>query len=170
VEDQQQEKGEFELMMAGLFDIVGAFVISDFVAWLSFFTRLQGYHSRFEDVHNRKQTIGAKMVALEKHKESAKKRELLQQQENHEEEADYVPDFVDLLMNAPLDHGKLYADRDLVSLITVRMPMHFGTHASLTPSLSAWRFFELLPPTTFYPHYLLPSCSPCSLIVGSQGT
>jgi hypothetical protein len=135
VEDQQQEKGEFELMMAGLFDIVGAFVISDFVPWLSFFTRLQGYHSRFEDVHNRKQTIGAKMVALEKHKESAKKRELLQQQENHEEEADdYVPDFVDLLMNAPLDHGKLYADRDLVSLITVRMPMHFGTH--LSPHLS----------------------------------
>ena len=47
----------------------------------------------------------------------------LQQQENHEEEADYVPDFVDLLMDAPLDHGKLYADRDLVSLITVRMPI-----------------------------------------------
>ena len=122
MEDQQQEKGEFELMMAGLFEIVGAFVISDFVPWLSFFTRLQGYHSRFEDVHNRKQTVGAKMVALDKHRESAKKREL-QQQENHEEEADYVPDFVDLLMDAPLDHGKLYADRDLVSLITVRMPI-----------------------------------------------
>jgi hypothetical protein len=122
VEDEQQEKGEFELMMAGLFDMLGAFVISDYVPWLSFFARLEGYHSRFEDVHNRKQTIGAKMVALEKHRESAKKREL-QQQENPEEEDDYVPDFVDLLMNAPLDHGKLYADRDLVNLITVRMPI-----------------------------------------------
>ena len=120
--EEQQEKGEFELMMSGLFEIVGAFVISDFVPWLSLFARLQGYHSRFQDVRNRVQTLGAKMVALEKHRENAKKREL-QQQENHEEEADYLPDFVDLLMNAPLDHGKLYADRDLVGLITVRMPI-----------------------------------------------
>jgi hypothetical protein len=122
VEDQEQEKGEFQLMMADFFDMLGAFVISDYVPWLSFVTRLQGYHSRFEDVHNRKQTIGAKLVALEKHREDAKKREL-QQQENPEEEADYVPDFVDLLMNAPLDHGKLYADRDIVGLISVRMPI-----------------------------------------------
>lgn len=121
MEDQQQEKEEFELMTTSQFDILGAFVISDYVPWLSFFTRLQGLHSKFEDVRNRIQTLGAKMVALERHRESAKEREL-QQQENHED-ADYVPDFVDMLMNEPLDHGKVYADRDLISFITVRMPI-----------------------------------------------
>jgi hypothetical protein len=41
--ESKKEKEDFELMIARTFDLIGAFIVSDFVPYLAFVTKLQGW-------------------------------------------------------------------------------------------------------------------------------
>jgi hypothetical protein len=87
-----------------------AAVISDFIPNLTFLTKLQGYHKIFKDIRKDAVRIGGKMLEVEKH------RALAQERASTNNQADYVPDFVDMLSEEPLDDGKPLSDEHLLVL------------------------------------------------------
>ena len=91
-------------------------VISDFVPSLSFLTKLQGIESLFKDQIEHALRVVSKMTELENHRERAKERALRGVDE------DYIPDFVDIILAAPLDDGKPVPDRLLKLMLLVRSP------------------------------------------------
>ena len=90
----------------------GAFIISDYVPWLSFVTKLQGWHSEFEDIRQYVFSFLGEMCEFEKHREQAKVR-----LEKNDE--DYVPDFVDVLLTNFGEDGKTLPDHEILETIMV---------------------------------------------------
>jgi len=85
------------------------------VPWLSFITKLQGWHSKFEDLRDFKDKVTAKLFEVEKHRQRAEERK-----KGHIDE-DYVPDFVDVLLEAPLENGNPLPTSDLILVLMVRI-------------------------------------------------
>ena len=105
---------DFEAATNRIFIGFGAFIISDYVPWLSFVTKLQGWHSEFEDTRQCLFSFLSEMCELEKHREQAKVR-----LEKNDE--DYVPDFVDLLSTIPQEDGKTLPDNEILMNLGVRV-------------------------------------------------
>lgn len=113
--DNQQEKEELQTLVTRIFALLGAFIISDYVPWLSFITKLQGWHSKFEDLRDFKDKVTTKLFEVEKHRQRAEERK-----KGHIDE-DYVPDFVDVLLEAPLENGNPLPTSDLILVLMVRI-------------------------------------------------
>ena len=92
-----------------------AAVISDFIPNLTFLTKLQGYNKIFKGIHDEAIRIGGKMMEVKKHREQAKERKSLGNQD------EYVPDFVDMLSEEPLDGGKPLPDDQVTLVLLVRV-------------------------------------------------
>ena len=110
----EENKKDLEEMVNRVFTGFAAFVISDYVPWLSFITKLQGWHSEFEDIRQCMFSFLNEMCEFEKHREQAKVR--LKQNEE-----DYVPDFVDLLLTIPQEDGKTLPDNEILMILGVRI-------------------------------------------------
>nr|AHI15940.1 flavonoid 3'-hydroxylase [Pohlia nutans] len=110
----QEQKKDFERLIYRIYDEASAFLISDYIPYLQFVTELQGWTSRFKDIRNElTSTLLPRIFEVEKHKQRAKEREL-----SGDSDSDYVPDFVDLLVGAPLDDGKPLSDNDISMMLT----------------------------------------------------
>ena len=109
--EYEGKKKDFEAATNRIFFGFGAFIISDYVPWLSFVTKLQGWHSEFEDIRQRLYSFLREMCEFEKHREQAKVR-----LEKNDE--DYVPDFVDLLSQ---QDGKTIPDDEILENLMVRI-------------------------------------------------
>ena len=93
------------------------FVISDFVPYLAFVTTLQGVRQKMEGLRDFMMVFAHKMFELESHKQRAKERASGLQSDGT---TTYVPDFVDLLLQAPLEDGDILPDKNLNQNLLVR--------------------------------------------------
>jgi hypothetical protein len=91
----------------------GTFIISDYVPYLSFITKLQGWQKTFEETRDLKDRVGKKICDIEGHKERAKER--------GNNNKDYVPDFVDVLLTSSFDDGQPPSDNLVFILLSVSM-------------------------------------------------
>ena len=108
--------------------------------FLSFIPKLQGYHSEFKRIYEFETSVTNKVFEVEKHRERA-----IERLEGHNDEADYVPDFVDILLASPLGGGEPLSDRTIVTVLTVKTLSK--CNPSLLPCLSYvfFQFFTRLP-------------------------
>ena len=111
--EYEEKKKDLEAAVHRLSAGFSAFIISDYVPWLSFVTKLQGWHSEFEDIRQCQFSFLNVMCELEKHREQAKVR-----LEKNDE--DYVPDFVDLLSAISQEDGKTLPDNEILLNLNVR--------------------------------------------------
>lgn len=109
--ENQKTKRELDELMRRSFAAIGTYIISDYVPYLSFITKFQGWLSELHGVRALGKSIVGKIIQVEDHRERAQK---------NENGADYVPDFVDVLLKAPLNDGDVLPDRDIVTLLVVR--------------------------------------------------
>lgn len=115
VKEEEQEKKDLERLIDDHLTLASKFVISDFVPWLSFIPRLQGHTSALQEFSNFRKGVTDRMFEVEKHRERAKERQHLHQQDL----TNYVQDFVDLLLASHQDGGEPLSDQELVPLLTV---------------------------------------------------
>ena len=102
-----EEKRHYDDVLRRSIDANGAVIISDYVPSLSFIPRLQGWHSYLVELQRRGREIVHKVIEVEKHRQRVK-------------DESYVPDFVDVLLKAPLDDaGKPLSDGEIMSLLLV---------------------------------------------------
>lgn len=87
-------------------------VISDFVPWLSIVPKLQGTEAQFQDVCAFTYTVTDKLIDKQKHRDRLQERA-------RQSEPDYVPDFIDVLMDTKLENGQHIPDQDLNVLFMV---------------------------------------------------
>ena len=95
------------------FVTAGTFIISDYVPYLSFITKLQGWQKTLEETRDLRDRVSMKICDIEGHKERAKER--------GNNDKDYVPDFVDVLLAASFDDGQPLSDNLVTILVTVSM-------------------------------------------------
>jgi hypothetical protein len=114
--DKDEEKRDYDDVLRRVFDAHGTEIISDYVPQLSFITKLQGWVPYLTDLRNRGRAVIGKIIEVEKHKERAAHMAA-------DKDENYVPDFVDVLLKAPLEDGKPLPDADIASLLLVS-PCH----------------------------------------------
>lgn len=124
----QQGKEDLEEMINRTHRATATFIISDYVPFLSFIPKLQGYHSEFKRIYEFETSVTNKVFEVEKHRERAKER-----LQGHNDEADYVPDFVDVLLASPLGDGEPLSDRTIVTVLTVKNPEQVQSLSSSMP-------------------------------------
>ncbi|KAG0599533.1 hypothetical protein M758_12G159400 [Ceratodon purpureus] len=129
----QEEKADFERLIAAMTRVDFAAVISDFIPNLTFLTKLQGYNKIFKGIRDDAIRIGGKMLEVEKHRERAKER-------GSNDQDEYVPDFVDMLSEEPLDGGKPLPDEQL-TLVLLEL-FNAGTETGSTTV--EWAMAELI--------------------------
>lgn len=128
--EDQQGKEDLEEMINRTHRATATFIISDYVPFLSFIPKLQGYHSEFKRIYEFETSVTNKVFEVEKHRERAKER-----LQGHNDEADYVPDFVDVLLASPLGGGERLSDRSIVTALTVINPEQVQSLSSSMPSI-----------------------------------
>jgi hypothetical protein len=126
--EDQQGKEDLEEMINRTHRATATFIISDYVPFLSFIPKLQGYHSEFKRIYEFETSVTNKVFEVEKHRERAKER-----LQGHNDEADYVPDFVDVLLASPLGGGEPLSDRSIVTALTVINPEQVQSLSSSMP-------------------------------------
>jgi hypothetical protein len=114
--DKNEEKRDYDDLLRRLFDAHGTEIISDYVPQLSFVTQLQGWVPYLTDLRNRGRAVIGKIIEVEKHKERAA-------HITADKDENYVPDFVDVLLQTPVEDGKPLPDADIASLLLVS-PCH----------------------------------------------
>jgi hypothetical protein len=122
--ENEQRKKDFEELMRRAFAGLGAFIISDFVPYLSFIPKLQGWVSETQAVRALVVKVMSGIMRLDKHMERALETS---------KDSEYVPDFIDVLLKARL------ADKDIMSLVNVRAlspTLDFALKVSLHRSLN----------------------------------
>lgn len=99
-------------MTTGILNVLGSFVISDYIPNLWFIARLQGWEKKFESVRALSTRISEKIFEVEKHRE----RTMKEKESGHVDE-NYVPDFIDVFLTKPLDGERLCPDEDIILLL-----------------------------------------------------
>nr|AHI15943.1 flavonoid 3'-hydroxylase [Pohlia nutans] len=128
IRDMNEEKRRYDDVLRRSVDANGAMIISDYVPSLSFIPRWQGWHSYILGLQRRGREIVHKVIEVEKHRQRVK-------------DENYVPDFVDVLLKAPLDDGrKPLSDGDIMSLLLSFL--NAGTDTSATTA--EWAMAELI--------------------------
>ena len=89
-------------------------IISDYVPYLWFIPNLQGWPSKLQKLSDSQEQVARKIVDIEGHRERAKLRE-----SNTINEAEYVPDFVDILLAEQFEDGKPLPDLVITRLVLV---------------------------------------------------
>jgi hypothetical protein len=89
-------------------------IISDYVPYLWFIPKLQGWPSKLQKLSDAQEQVARKVVDIEGHRERAKSRE-----SDAINEAEYVPDFVDILLAEQFEDGKPLPDLVITRLVLV---------------------------------------------------
>lgn len=108
-EHNQQETKDFQTMIAGFLEIFGAFLISDFIPYLKFVTKLQGWERRMLEVRDVVFGVCANMMELKT------RRQHLKEDNNNDKEQD----FLNLLLS--LEDKDALSD-DILMQVLVVMP------------------------------------------------
>ncbi|KAG0623065.1 hypothetical protein M758_3G146600 [Ceratodon purpureus] len=125
---QEEIEKEFEQVLKDRVHYLTAPVISDYVPWLRFFSEtMQGWRSKMEAHRDRELSLFGKILELDKRRKRAAKGEA---------DASYIPDFVDIMMEAPVDNGKVLDDKFIIKQAVVR--------STVTSSLCIVLFFETM--------------------------
>ena len=98
-------------MIRGIFDLLGAFIISDYVPYLRFVTKLQGWEKKCESLRALYAGVIERAFEIEKHRQRAKDRV---------DDENFVPDFVDVLLQTPLKNGEMLPDQNINLVMGVR--------------------------------------------------
>lgn len=110
--ETEQEKRDFVELLRRRNEAFGAFVLGDYVpdylTWITY--KLQGVVPKFEATRDFGDSVTAKIFELENHRHSRARAQ-----------PGDVPDFVDVMLNAPLHDGKPMADPDIMLLLLVRI-------------------------------------------------
>ena len=121
-------------MFSSLFEIFGAVVISDFVPYLSFVTKLQGHVAKFAKIVDFSEKLTEKIFDFDSHRQRYKERK---------NDPSYVPDLEDVLLETPLDDGRHLPDKDLLKILQV----HYTTTLVLMPEntdgVNTYMLFDL---------------------------
>lgn len=118
------------------------FIVSDYVPWLSFVTRLQGWHTEFKALRGYYAEVTGKLFELEK------RREKLRQQKNNED-PHHVPDFVDVMLAAPLEEdGNPLSNQDLAIALMVSTQTH-NRHSNVLLNALNFMLLSSSPPCPF---------------------
>ncbi|KAG0583545.1 hypothetical protein KC19_3G145500 [Ceratodon purpureus] len=103
---QEEIEKEFEQVLKDRVHYLTAPVISDYVPWLRFFSEtMQGWRSKMEAHRDREMSLFGKILELDKRRKRAAKGEA---------DASYIPGFVDVMMEAPVDNGKVLDDKFII--------------------------------------------------------
>jgi len=148
--ENTKEKEEFDLMVDVTFANAGTFIISDYVPYLSFITKLQGWQKTFEETRDLKDRVGKKICDIEGHKERAKER--------GNNNKDYVPDFVDVLLTSSFDDGQPPSDNLVFILLNEALTAGIETSATTTQ----WAMSELI----LNPHLIKQAQEELDVVVG----
>ncbi|XP_073393579.1 cytochrome P450 76C1 isoform X2 [Physcomitrium patens] len=105
-------------MTSSVFELLGSVVISDFVPYLSFITKLQGHASKFSKIRDVSDKLTADFFDLDSHRNNYKKMK---------NDPSYVPDFEDVLMETPFENGTNLPDQDLLKLLQTEMDSVIGS-------------------------------------------
>lgn len=129
----EQEREDFKRLVCGHVDMFSKFVVSDDMPALSFVPKWQGIHLEFKAFLEFEQAVMDRMFQVEKHRERAKQRRQQQQQEeggssDSGEDLLYVPDFVDVLLTAPLEGGRPLSDKGINTVLMVRRKLSVMCH------------------------------------------
>jgi len=98
-------------MIARTFELSGAFIIGDFVPYLRFLTKWQGWQVKMEALRECIYAFGSQMMDIDLHRQRALT--------PPKAEANYVPDFVDVLLQSPLEDGGVLQDKNLIMVLMV---------------------------------------------------
>ncbi|KAG0563575.1 hypothetical protein KC19_8G042400 [Ceratodon purpureus] len=132
IRDKNQEKRGYDDVLRRSVDANGALVISDYVPWLSFITKLQGWEEYLLGLQRRGREMVAKIIEVDNHKRREK---------DVTKDESYVPDMVDVLLKAPLDDaGKPLSDGEISSLLLSLI--NAGTDTTATTA--EWVMAELM--------------------------
>ncbi|KAG0591956.1 hypothetical protein KC19_1G214100 [Ceratodon purpureus] len=129
--ENKKDIEDFELMIRGIFDLLGAFIISDYVPYLRFVTKLQGWEKKCESLRALYAGVIERAFEIEKHRQRAKDRV---------DDENFVPDFVDVLLQTPLKNGEMLPDQN-INLVMGDM-LSGGTETIATAV--EWGFAELM--------------------------
>jgi cytochrome P450 len=125
IRDKNDEKRSYDDVLRRSIDANGAMIISDYVPSLSFITKLQGWEPYLLEIQKRGRAIAHKVIDVESHRQRVTD----------------VPDFVDVLLKAPLDDaGKPLSDGEIMSLLLSFL--NAGTDTSATTA--EWAMAELM--------------------------
>ena len=92
-------------------------IISDYVPWLKFFSEtVQGWRARIQAFERKEMALFVKMIDLDERRERAAERR---------DDESYVPDFVDVMLGAPLDDGNVLEDEFIIKQVLVRITPPF---------------------------------------------
>ncbi|KAG0623062.1 hypothetical protein M758_3G146400 [Ceratodon purpureus] len=129
---QEEVEKEFEQFLQDRLYYITAPVISDYVPWLRFFSEtMQGWRSKMEAYRDREMSLFGKILELEKHRKRAAKGEA---------DASYIPDFVDVMMEAPVDNGKVLEDKFVIK----QALEFFGAGVETSATTVEWAMAELV--------------------------
>lgn len=110
---QADVQKEFDQWLQDRVLLLVAPVMSDYVPWLRFYCEtVLGWRSRLEDFRDREMALFEKMMDLETRRQRAAEREA---------DESYVPDFVDVMLGAPMDDGKVLEDQFIIKQLVVRI-------------------------------------------------
>ena len=88
---------------------------------------MQGWRSKISSFADREVALFAKMLELEKHRQRAALKE---------GDESYVPDFVDVMLAAPVDDGKVFGDTYIIRQTAVRSIISQPRHQHVLPCVS----------------------------------
>nr|PNR26390.1 hypothetical protein PHYPA_030965 [Physcomitrium patens] len=130
--DNDEKKRDFDEMLRRTFVVNGDFMICDYVPYLSFVTKLQGWVSEMQGLRALGASLVGNIFQVDEHRERAQKM--------YPSDTDYVPDYIDVLLKTSLDDGDRLPDRDIVSLVVGLL--NAGTDASA--NTVEWAMAELM--------------------------
>jgi cytochrome P450 len=106
----QQEKKDFEEVNDHVLGAISTVYISDFIPYLAFVEKLQGHIRKLQKIRTFLRRVVGKIFEVEKHRQRTLER--------GQEDANYVPDFVDVLLKTPLDDGEQFTDGEIISILS----------------------------------------------------
>jgi len=116
--ESKKKQEDFGSLIGRSFQIISTLIISDFVPSLSFITKLQGWPKKLEALQEWTYAMAAGMSDIEKHRQRAELGNGALTDEN------YVPDFLDRLLQTPLDDGKILPDKNLILVMFFVRSLH----------------------------------------------
>ena len=108
----EYEAGMEELneMIMATARIGGSLIVSDYVPWLSFIPKLQGWPQLLRNQRHSTRSIATRLFELEKHWEHARELQIqgmMNDSNDKNSVSSHVPDFIDVLLQTPSNNGKL---------------------------------------------------------------
>lgn len=108
----QQEKKDFEQVNDHVLGAISTVYISDFIPYLAVVEKLQGHITKLQEIRAFLRRVLGKIFEVEKHRQRSLER-------GQDDDANHVPDFVDVLLKTRLDDGEQFTDGEIISILSV---------------------------------------------------